>query len=274
MFTKILYYLLSLLGLSASAALATRYIYPAQFEQFWWETRLVAREAWSGKDLSFSGISRLQTEDLEVRIPIERSNIWWWLNTSAVEAALMSHPLVVRAEVRHCERLSIRCFRIAITERSPRYVLNLSGQRWLVGADGGFMTTLKDDESLPGMVVISGLSNGSDSPDIVSARFAQLRGALDIIEQHAQVAVSTVDFRSNLEFLVRFEAVPFPVLFDMSSDGEFIPVEARRLKRLLQEFEGRLDEIRQIDLAYNKQAVVRRVWEPEPKTSSVRARER
>ena len=256
MFTKFLYYFLSIIGLLAAAAFAAKYVYPRESEQFWWDARLVGREFWYGKDLSFAGLSRLQPEDLEVRLPMDRSVLWWNINSASVEASIRAHPLVEYAEVRRCGGVSFRCFNISITERVPRYIVEIGGQRWLVGVDGGFMTTVAPNEGLPNMVLIEGLGDASSSPDIVKGRFEQLRQALSIIERYAARPIIKVDFQSNLEFLVSFAGLPFPVLFDMSNDGELIPVEARRLQRLLEEFAGRLTGIKRVDLSYNKMAVV------------------
>lgn len=256
MLTKILYYLLSIFGLFVAAAFALRYVYPRTSEQFWWEVRLASREYWFGKDIAFTGLVRLQPEDLEVRLPMDQSVLWWNVNSATVEASIRAHPLVEYAEVRRCERLSLRCFKIEITERVPRYIVEFGGERWLVGVDGGFMTTLGQNEGLPNMVVITGLGDASSSPDIVRGRFEQLRQALAIIERQAGLRIVAVEFQSNLEFTAKFAGLPFPVLFDMSNDGELVPVEARRLQRLLEEFAGRLSGIKRVDLSYNKMAVV------------------
>ncbi len=251
-----LYFFIAGIGLVAGAIGALFFIYPKQSEQTWWRLRLRAQEVWSGKELSFSGLSRLNSEDLEVLLPMDKSVVWWNLNSSAIEAAARRHPMVEYAELRRCDELSLACFRITVSERIPRYIVELGGQRWLVGVDGGFMTTLAASEGLPNLVTIRGLGDSSASPDLVRGRFDQLRTALAVIEREAGAAVRAVDFRANLEFLAELEGLPFSVLFDMSDDGGRIPLQAERLAKLLKEFNGRLDAIKRVDLAYDKQAVV------------------
>lgn len=251
-----LYFFIAGVGLVAGSIGALCFIYPKQSEQTWWRLRLRAQEVWSGKELSFSGLSRLNSEDLEVLLPMDKSVLWWNLNSSAIEAAARRHPMVEYAELRRCDELSLACFRIAVSERIPRYIVELGGQRWLVGVDGGFMTTLAASEGLPNLVTIRGLGDSSASPDLVRGRFDQLRTALAVIEREAGAAVQAVDFRANLEFLAELEGLPFSVLFDMSEDGGRIPLQAERLAKLLRQFDGRLDAIKRVDLAYDKQAVV------------------
>jgi hypothetical protein len=120
--------------------------------------------------------------------------------------------------------------------------VELGGQRWLVGVDGGFMTTLAASEGLPTLVTIRGLGDSSASPDLVRGRFDQLRTALAVIEREAGAAVRAVDFRANLEFLAELEGLPFSVLFDMSDDGGRIPLQAERLAKLLKEFTNSISE--------------------------------
>ena len=256
MFTKFLYYFFSVIFLLAVAALSAHLLMPAEFEQFRWDMRRARHEILYGKDISYRGLSRLQSEDIEVRLPMDAS-VWWWnFNTAVIEAGLREHPLIQDAAIERCTQLSWRCFRVVIKERHPRYILEIGQYRWVIGEDGGFITTAPDSAALPNTTVIRGIGDLHSSPDLVRGRLDHLRRALQVLEGQVGAPAKSVDFAPNLEFTVLFDGVPFPVRLDLSNDGQLIPRQARRLKKLLEEFSGRLEAIERVDLAYEKVAVV------------------
>ena len=74
------------------------------------------------------------------------------------------------------------------------------------------------------------------------------------------------------ELLVHFRDRSFRVLFDSDDDSlSRIGDEARRLRTLLDEFNGREQLIEQIDMAYNTMAVVKLLAKEEPVASQKQA---
>ena len=250
------YYFFSLLFLGSMAVLAGYMIFPERSQEFCWSARRAGHEFLYGKSIRYLGLSILQSEDIEVRLPMSRSVAWWLLNTSSIEASLRSHPLIQEAYVQPCERFAIHCFDVIVVERRPQYLVQIGGETWAVGEDGGFITPTPGSEKLPNTIRLEGLGGAGSSPDAVRAQFQQVKKAIAVIEGQAGLPVSMVMLDPNLEFSVAFKDLPFMVRFDLANEGGAIPLESRRLKKLLLEFAGRLEVIKSIDLSYNKLAVV------------------
>ena len=238
------------------AALAGHMIFPDRSQEFWWGARRASHEFIYGKRIRYLGLSILQSEDIEVRLPMSRSVFWWMLNTPAIESTLRAHPLIQEAYVQPCEKFAIHCFDVIVVERKPQFMVQLGKETWAVGEDGGFITPTPGLADMPNTIKLEGLGDSGTSPDAVRAKFQQLKKAIAIIEGQSGLPVSMVMLDPNLEFSVAFKDLPFMVRFDLAENGSSIPLEARRLKKLLLEFAGRLDVIKSIDVSYNKLAVV------------------
>ena len=234
------------------------------------------------KQIDYSGIHLLVESELAPLIPREKS-VWWWLfNPESIEAAVSRSPFISEVSVEPCSSFlfdSWGCFSISVVERVPSFIAEIEGDYWVVGQDGGFIAPapkkisidqyLSSLESKFGKLrVVRGLSAVRSSPDLVQARFTYARQAMDLIEQVSTHALEWGELRPNGEFAAKLSNWNLIANFDYDPDrADGLRQESERLKVLLEQFEGREHRIREIDLAFQKSAIVKLHEEetPQPK---------
>lgn len=224
------------------------------------------------RELRFSGLNYLREADLLELLPREESNAWWRLHLMDIEGALVRHPWIRRAQVAPCEDLALRCFTIEVQERSPLFLALDGAQAWLVGDDGSFLAPLPAPEDAPSarvtlrlrnrtydaLPVVYGLVSEGSSPDAARMKTQYVVDALNRIESQVGRPISQLRLRPNGELEVRFEGLRLLAVFDRDTgDGERLVTQTRRLRALFEELEERIRLVQQVDLAFDKLAVVR-----------------
>ena len=233
----------------------------------------LGREAWFRKEISFSGLSRLNADELFSRLPLERSTVWWLLNSGSVAAALQQDRYVAGARVESCSRYVLPqwgCFKISVAEREPRFVALAGDKAWVLGDDGSFIASASRAEDVmrafetPGRaclhppLVVRGLFGAEASPDLVRARFGYVDSAVRLIEKESGIRPRAVDVEADSELVVSFDGLPFKARLEYpDADQQRLAEQARRLKRLIGELGPQGGGVKEIDLAYNKIAVAR-----------------
>lgn len=235
-----------------------------------------AQHLWYDKEIEITGTHFLPAEKVRALLPLQKSVPYWFLNGSLIEAELLQNPIIQRASVARCRTWSRACFRVAIEERVPAFFAWMGTRAWMVGNDGGVIkpvepawlrayvsSGLAGDAAQLKIPVIGGLAAEDSSPDIVRARFAHVRRALDLIEKTVGIPVSSLELGDKQEMRVRFFGLGLTAIFDVSPEDIWgrepgiLVDRAERLKRLLDEFGDKRDLIESVDLAFEKVAVVK-----------------
>jgi hypothetical protein len=219
------------------------------------------------KEVQFEGLALLDRTQVLALLPMDKTFTWWRSNRAEIEHGLTSHPLIAAAHVTPCGGLQMRCFSINIQERVPSFLASLGDKVWLLGDDGGFIAPvpqnkLKEGITLPNgkpAIWVVGIVAEQNSPEVVRSRIQYVRKLVDLIETHSGKAVREVAIREGGEAGIRLQGLELLAIFDVSREEQFDRVieEAQRLKRLLSEFGDRSNRIAQVDLAFNKVAVVK-----------------
>jgi hypothetical protein len=98
------------------------------------------------------------------------------------------------------------------------------------------------------------------SPDLLKSRLAYVIKAVNLIKDQSQQAVSQVELKPNGEMQTRFFGYTFRVVFGApSGELEGLKREAQRFTEILEKFKRNPEVIDQIDLAFDKRAVVKLV---------------
>ena len=237
---------------------------------------------WYDKDLRFSGLKVLKEKDFPLIAQRGRAVPWWFVNAPAVEAEILQNPMVSSVRMSRCHVWSWSCFDLKVQERNP-VMLALVGERtWVVGDDGGFIAPLKGPAAgtqqlsqsevaeLLGSPVVEGLVPDASPPETIKPRLRYARQALGVLSA-AGLDVKTLKLRNNGEMEVRFRGRELVAVFSLSADDmSRLDVEVQRLKRVLQEYGESSARIAQVDLAFEKQAVVR--MQPTPMPTPARGR--
>ena len=224
---------------------------------------------WYAKAITFTGLEQIAEEDIQALLPEQSSVLWWRMNSAAITASLQEHPLVSEVRLDECERWSWGCFQLDIVERKPELLALVGDQVWLVGDDGAFIVPVPagqvphvlsrirgSDKRQPPLV--KGLLHENPSPDKIKARLAYVTEALETIEQASGLTVEALELRSNGEMDVGFHGLRLTATFDaVENQSNRLSLEASRLKRVLDEFEGKSELIDKVDLAFEKLAVIR-----------------
>lgn len=197
-------------------------------------------------------------------IPEGRSVFWWLQHRGDVATKLLDNGLVQSARVANCSFWRLGCISIVIEERTARLIAFVGTQPWLVDSKGAFIApaTSKSSGNVKGveqtLPYLRGVVSDIESPDVLTGRVQHAVRALDVIEAESGLAVEAIDIQINGELKVKFHSYEFISIFDADSEQlTVIRAEAKRLKRLLKDFKGRLDAISQIDLAFDHSAVVK-----------------
>lgn len=221
------------------------------------------------KEIEISGNDILSTEQISRALPLSSPLFLWWLNTSVIESELLKYPIISEANIERCKRSnSWRCFHLSLKEREASFLAEVNNKIWILGPDGTFLLPLevKDvkrevelllDREVRPLVLLQGLQADVNAPDLIRGRVAYLSQAITVLTSEVKRRPRVIDMTNQGEMKVSFQNGGFKATFgfhgaDLSTVGE----EARRLALLLQKFPGREHQIKEIDLAFKKVAVV------------------
>lgn len=235
----------------------------------WWQH---ARESLHhflfSKRVTIKGLD--DEETIRHALPEDRSVAWWLLNRSSIGAELATLPRVSSAAVTSCtDEWSVRCFEVHITERKPTIVALVEDHAWLVGHDGGFVKPLTNvrsfsdveafvESSDKGLIGVDGVASLGGGLELIRGRLLYVTEVIQTIEGELGLKVRFITLEKNGEARVTFDGRPYAVLFGFAgSDRSSIAREAGRYKQLLSRLNQRDDVIKEVDLAFQKVAVVR-----------------
>jgi hypothetical protein len=222
------------------------------------------------KTIAIEGVGASEEESILSALPASRSVLWWFLNRSSIAAQLAMLPRVESASVTSCaDEWDLRCFVVHVQERKPVFVTIVGDHGWLVGKDGGLVKplpnvrTVSDVEAFrevseEPLVAVDGVESPESGLEVVRGRLRYVADVIATIESELPMKIQSVSLERNGEARVSFQGKPYPVLFGFAdSDLSSLAEEARRFNLLLSRLEGREELIREIDLAFQKVAVVR-----------------
>lgn len=222
------------------------------------------------KRVDIIGLTSGEGSSVRQLLPEERSVLWWHLNRSSIGTTLSQLPRVESATITRCQgEWSLRCFEVHVQERKPVAVALIADYAWVVGADGGFIEPLPHvrsagdieafiEASEKPLVGVVGLGDGDGGPELLRGRLHYVYELTRAIESEVGSSVRFVELETGGEARVFFSDRKYPVRFGFSgSDLSVVSEEARRFKLLLSRLEKRDDLIKEIDVAFQKAAVVR-----------------
>jgi len=245
------------------------WFYPAEVRQTGQKLASRLNSFWNDKEIKIVGLGALREESLGLDSLRRQSVLWWHINLNQVRAQLAQNPMIEKAEVDRCGGLRWGCFSIRIGERQPALLALVADKLWLVGSDGGFMFPMSPQvieenswplryETLGRPPFIRKLGGEALAPDILKARLAYARRAIIEIEREVNLKVESVEVKPNGEADVRFHSLALTATFGAAyQEVQGLQEEARRLRVILDKFKENPGILRQVDLAFNKQAVVR-----------------
>lgn len=222
------------------------------------------------KEIEISGNDILSIEQITRALPLSSPAFRWWVSTSLIESELLKYPIISKAQIKSCRNsTSWRCFHLSVKEREASFLAKINNKTWILGGDGTFLVPLevKDiqreinhllDREVHPLVLLEGLEADENAPDLIRGRVAYLSEAISVLTSEVKRRPRTIEMTKNGELRVAFHDGSFKAVFgfhgrDLSTVGE----EARRLALLLEKFPGRDHQIKEIDLAFKKVAVVR-----------------
>ncbi len=225
------------------------------------------------KDIRIEGLKILSRTEVERLLPLHRSVPWWMSNAPVIQARAEESPWIESAVLDSCPGGSFRawgCFVLSITERVPRFLAVVDNEEWLIAQDGAFLLPLNtilqqhrqgDDEKLAvdvrRLTRVRGLASRLNSPDLLGAQLGLARDGVQVMLKQVGRPIDTIDFSGKAELSVYFKGVPFPVIFSASDEALSLSEQSERCARVLQQFQGRFDEVEKIDLAFERVGVVK-----------------
>jgi hypothetical protein len=233
-------------------------------------SREVMHEIFYQKRVDIIGLTSVEGDNVHQLLPEDRSVLWWHLNRSSIGTTLSQLPRVESATVTRCEgEWSFRCFEVHVQERKPVAVALVADYAWVIGADGGFIEPLPNvrsagdidafiEASEKPLVGVVGLGDGDGGPELLRGRLRYVHELIRAIESEVGSSVRFVELDTSGEARVFFKDRKYPVRFGFAgSDLSVVSEEARRFKLLLSRLEKRDDLIKEVDVAFQKAAVVR-----------------
>lgn len=264
----------SLLSLLA-AGIAVLFFYARDVSWVGAEVRGVLEGLWYQKVISVSGLKTLQEYEVMEVLPADRSVGWWNRNLDAVGSELRKDPRVKAVTVSRChgQAVSLYCFEVHVDEREPRFLADFAGKRWVVGDDGGFIAPVGMVDAPSTLPIVAGLRG---DVQLVQALASRISLAMDDINKIVGHRVSALTVDQNGELRASFDDLPFGVVFSFSGhDESTVADQARRLVALLQAKKDQLATIKEVDLAFDKLAVVKYlepIKDPEVRKPSTKKR--
>lgn len=239
------------------------------------------------KEIKIRGLKHVSEQDVRESLPLEKSIFWWWLNPGRVVSDLLANNYVADVKIQPCSGWLLSdwgCFSLRVIERKPTYLAVIDDQGWLVGEEGAFMFPVEhlsiespSDTTTANVLnydisqyrqeygdlkVISGISRKNSSPELVSARFDYTVKAIKNIERVSGLKIDAARLLPNGELLTQISEPSIRARFNFAKDDwDVLKEESERLATLLKEYKGNEKEIAEIDLAYQRLAVVKVVPE-------------
>ncbi|MCB0332758.1 MAG: hypothetical protein KDD55_04615 [Bdellovibrionales bacterium] len=207
--------------------------------------------------LAKSGLEPLALKTALIELlPRERTNLWWVTHTEDLSRMLEKSPFVEKASISPCDTLSLGCFELEVRPRVPALVAQVEHDEWTVGKDGGLIRRVSAG-AFSHLPRVYGTAGGDLSPELVRARLSYVSSAIEMIRHISGLAIEQVLVERSGELRVQFQGVPFLTVFEADShDLEVIREESRRLHELLVRFDGDPRQVKKIDLAFQRLAVV------------------
>jgi hypothetical protein len=228
------------------------------------------------------GNSWLTTTEILDWLPNSKDTLWWYGNVDVVKLHLIKHPLIKAATVNPCmpKTLYLRypvwltnswgCFRISVEERQPRFRVAVGKREWLTDTEGVLLAVApsgNQSKRFSEFPLLKGVVGSLSSPDETRARITFLINKTLALQAETGRYVQRIEFLDRGEMLVAFEALSFPVRFGSelhNLPGEFTKVslldQVKRMETLIPRVENE-KKIRELDLGFNKFAIVRRYGE-------------
>lgn len=216
------------------------------------------------KEIRIEGLQTLPRAEIERLLPLNRSVVWWKLQTTSIQGKIAQNPWIGEVRVSSCEggvRTAWGCFLISIKERRPTFLATVDNAPWVIDRSGSFIVPHSDGLAIPfnePLVKVTGLASRHSSPDVVRAQLSAAANLLDTIESEVHRQVRGVEFLSHGDLSVVFNDVPFPVIFAAGSDSS-VPLseQGRRCAELLKRLRDRFPDIAKVDLAFDRVGVVK-----------------
>lgn len=247
------------IAIATVALLSSLWVAPERVQRAYFQVTDLLRSELYQRELRYQGVSEEREFELTSLLPLERSNVWWASHVGDVADVLRRDPHVLDAVVSRCSGWSLACFDIEITTRAPKLFAQVGETVWSVGEDGGLISPLPRERfaALHSHPLVRGLAVANLSPEVVRARLSYVRSALEIIREVSGLEVGQVDMRRNGELEVAFRGATFTTVFEADDHRlKTIREEAKRLREVLTRFEGDPAQLKRIDLAFQRVAVV------------------
>ncbi len=110
------------------------------------------------------------------------------------------------------------------------------------------------------LTVVEGLGDEHESPDTLRIRFSQAVRVIQLLDSALNRGVSELRFEPGREILARFADTSWSARFDIGGDEQWedrLGDQAARLVALIEKYPERLIDATQVDLAFERIAVVR-----------------
>jgi hypothetical protein len=233
------------------------------------------------KDIRVEGLSRIPRSVFEKLLPTEKSVPWWLANARTVQSNVAQNPWVAAVKVEGCggdsgAASAWGCFVLSVTERTPRFVASVDGERWLIASDGTFLAPVDSEDwhgvkrsPIPNIVVVEGLASRNSSLDLLRSQLGVSGRAVAVLEPLLERRITSLTFTERGDLAIGFKGFPFPVVFNPSDDEVALEEQGQRCRALLGKLGERLAEVERVDLAFSRVGVVSfKVVEPAKKASS------
>lgn len=249
---------------------------PSRAAAWWREATHKGQEAMDVKEVRVEGLRILSRTEIERVLPQDESAVWWQLHATDVQANIEKNPWVADASVGPCPGGMMKgwgCYVVSVKEKVPTFVASIDNVEWIIDDEGSFITTRADavarGVSVP-LIGVRGLASRSHSPDSVRGQLTSAAHLVPELQRSVGRRPQTLEFLSHGDFSVRFESLPFPVIFASGRDAKVSLMEqGTRLAELLKKVHDRVSEIDQIDLAFDRVGVIKfRPAAPETSESS------
>jgi len=231
---------------------------PATLSSLFTELDHSFKRTFYDRQISFNGLVLVEESQLWELLPEDSSSIWWRLYPQSIARLVHQHPYVESAEVSPCHWHALSCFNISIQERQTTLLARIGGVLWMVGADGGFVRPVLNQEEHAGLPVVEGAFLESASPELTRARLRYAQRVVPFLEEELGHRTRGLELRENGELVVRFVSLAPEFVF-ASEEGSFerLGKEVRRLRLLLRELGDSLDRVERVDMAFRRLAVVK-----------------
>jgi cell division septal protein FtsQ len=222
--------------------------------------------SWYDKQVFISGDSPYDDIELEAKLPMARSVLWWYFSRDEIESSLLTDPRITSVRLESCsETFDPGCFDLTVEKREGRFIVEVNEAPWLVSSDGVFLSLLPvtedqyqditDAQGEPLVTVLGELFH-SISPDLVRAEIQFLDRATRLIERKVKRDVSRLIVESDGDLRVEFKEYEGEVVFSGTGNLADLSREVHRLALLLQRI-GVEKSIDTIDLSFENLAVVK-----------------